>query len=182
MRILNLAKNTSAVVLCSLIVISALALASNLNAGTTNNYTVFAQSQPSQYNNTNSTRFKSLVDNLETRRAHVGDIDIAYKIFGKGQPLLLIPGLSMTMGIWEPVVLDKLSSNHTIIISDNHGIGNTTAGNNKTPSSIQQFANDTAGLIDALGIQKPVDILGFSMGGLSLKNSLFCIQRKSIDL
>jgi pimeloyl-ACP methyl ester carboxylesterase len=60
-------------------------------------------------------------------------------------------------------VLDKLSSNHTIIIFDNRGIGDTNAGI-KSPS-IPQFANDTAGLIDALGIQKPVDILGLSMGG-----------------
>lgn len=56
-----------------------------------------------------------------------------------------------------------LSSNHTIVIFDNRGIGNTTAGN-KTPS-IQQFANDTSALIDVLGIKKPVDIFGLSMGG-----------------
>jgi pimeloyl-ACP methyl ester carboxylesterase len=69
----------------------------------------------------------------------------------------------MTMDMWDPLTLDKLSSNHTIVIFDNRGIGNTTAGD-KTPS-IQLFANDTSGLIDALGIQKPVDILGLSMGG-----------------
>jgi pimeloyl-ACP methyl ester carboxylesterase len=31
--------------------------------------------------------------------------------------------------------------------------------------TMSQFANDTAGLIDALGIQKPVDVLGVSLGG-----------------
>lgn len=85
-------------------------------------------------------------------------------MFGKGQPLLLIPGFSMTTDMWDRIVLDKLSSNHSVIIFDNRGVGNTTAGI-KAPS-IQQFANDTAGLIDALGIKKPVDILGLSMGGL----------------
>ena len=30
--------------------------------------------------------------------------------------------------------------------------------------TFSQFANDTAGLIDALGIQKPVDVLGVSLG------------------
>jgi pimeloyl-ACP methyl ester carboxylesterase len=97
----------------------------------------------------------------------VGDIDISYKIFGKGEPLLLIPGFSMTMDMWEPIGLDKLSSNHTIIIFDNRGIGKTTAGN-KTPS-IQLFVDDTAGLIDALGIRRPVDILGLSAGGFVAK-------------
>jgi hypothetical protein len=96
-------------------------------------------------------------------KVKVGDIDVSYKIFGKGQPLLLIPGFSQTMDMWDPIVLNNLSSNHTVIIFDNRGIGNTSAGI-KSPS-IQQFANDTAGLIDVLGIKKPVDILGLSMGG-----------------
>ena len=34
----------------------------------------------------------------------------------------------MTMDIWDPVMLYKLSSNHTIIIFDNRGIGKTTVG------------------------------------------------------
>jgi pimeloyl-ACP methyl ester carboxylesterase len=67
------------------------------------------------------------------------------------------------MDMWDPTVLNRLSSNHIIIIFDNRGIGKTTAGN-KSPS-IQQFANDTAGLLDALGFRRPVDILGLSMGG-----------------
>jgi pimeloyl-ACP methyl ester carboxylesterase len=65
------------------------------------------------------------------------------------------------MGAWEPSVLTELSSNHTIIIFDNRGVGNTTMGTK--PFSIQQFANDTAGLLDALKIQK-AHVLGFSMG------------------
>jgi hypothetical protein len=36
-------------------------------------------------------------------------------MFGKGDPLLLIPGFAMTMDSWDPVILYKLSSNHTII-------------------------------------------------------------------
>jgi pimeloyl-ACP methyl ester carboxylesterase len=114
-------------------------------------------------NGTSHASSSSFVNSIAAKKVNVGDIDVSYKIFGKGQPLLLIPGYSMTMDMWDPIVLDKLSSNHTMIISDNRGIGNTTAGI-KAPS-IQQFANDTAGLIDALGIKKPVDILGLSMGG-----------------
>jgi pimeloyl-ACP methyl ester carboxylesterase len=75
---------------------------------------------------------------------NVGDIDIAYRMFGKGEVLVLIPGSSMTMDEWEPTVLNRLASNHTVIIFDNRGIGKTTAGNKTW--SIEQFANDTAGL------------------------------------
>ena len=47
-----------------------------------------------------------------------------------------------------------------MVIFDNRGVGNTTSGIN--PFSVEQFANDTAGLMDALNIQR-ADVLGFSM-------------------
>ncbi|HEX5976550.1 MAG TPA: alpha/beta hydrolase [Nitrososphaeraceae archaeon] len=114
------------------------------------------------------------LDNIETKKVRVGDIDIAYKIFGKGKPLLLIPGFSMTTDMWDPNVLNRLSSNHTVIVFDNRGIGQTTAGNDTNKFSISQFANDTAGFLAALRLDKsvngsnynqPIDILGLSLGG-----------------
>jgi pimeloyl-ACP methyl ester carboxylesterase len=64
------------------------------------------------------------------------------------------------MDVWPTHFLKEVSTNHTVIIFDNRGVGNTTAGTR--PFSIGQFANDTIGLLDALGIQR-TDILGFSM-------------------
>jgi pimeloyl-ACP methyl ester carboxylesterase len=46
-------------------------------------------------------------------------------------------------------------------VQDCRGVGNTTIGTK--PFSIQQLANDTAGLLGALKMQK-ADVLGFSMG------------------
>ena len=89
------------------------------------------------------------------------DIEIAYKTFGKGEPLLLISGSGLVMDAWEPSILKNLSTNHTVIAFDNRGVGSTTTGNR--PFSIQQFVGDTAALLDALQVQK-VDVLGFSMG------------------
>jgi pimeloyl-ACP methyl ester carboxylesterase len=63
-----------------------------------------------------------------------------------------------------PSVLRDLSSNHTVIISDYRGAGNTTTG--AKPFSIQQFADDTADLIDALKIRK-ADVLGYSLGSFA---------------
>ena len=74
----------------------------------------------------------------------------------------------MTMDMWDLNMVNKLSSNHTIIIFDIRRIGKTTASNNTQKFSIQQFANDTAGLLDSLKMNnnnKPVDILGVSLGG-----------------
>ena len=101
------------------------------------------------------------IQDIPAKKVQVGDIDIAYKMSGKGDPILLISGASSDMNAWEPSTLREISSNHTVIVFDNRGVGNTTTGTK--PFSIQQLANDTAGLLDALKIQK-VDVLGYSLG------------------
>ena len=93
-------------------------------------------------------------------KVRVGDIDVAYKVFGKGDPILLHNGASDGMDAWDPALLSRLSSNHTVIMFDIRGIGNTTSGTE--PYSVQLLANDTAGLMDALKIQK-ANILGYSL-------------------
>src|SRR5919202_1847776 len=114
---------------------------------------------PFAYSQTNQTSSFD-VQNIPAKKVHVGDINIAYKLFGKGDPFLLISGSGLVMDAWDPTMLRDLASNHTVIIFDNRGVGNTTAGDK--PFSIAQFANDTAGLLDTLKIQK-ADVLGFSM-------------------
>lgn len=72
----------------------------------------------------------------------------------------------MTMDMWDPLMIEKLSTNHTVILFDNRGMGFTDATfNDNRNYSIQQLANDTAALVDALKIGKLVDVLGLSMGG-----------------
>lgn len=113
----------------------------------------------------NATGEPTFLDNIPTKKIVVGDIEIGYRIFGNGTPLLLIPGFSMTMDMWDQSMLKKLSANHTVILFDNRGIGTTTANNGNRSYTIEQLANDTSGLIDVLTIGKPVDVLGLSMGG-----------------
>jgi pimeloyl-ACP methyl ester carboxylesterase len=95
----------------------------------------------------------------------VGDIDIAYKQIGRpdAKPIILITGASATMDMWNPLLLEQLASaNYRVIIFENRGVGESTVGTKEF--SISQFANDTLGLLDALGISK-ADVLGWSMGG-----------------
>lgn len=120
-------------------------------------YHVYGQQDQINSNNINLIN----IHDIATKNIQVGDIDIAYKTFGKGEPILLISGASADMNAWESSTLGNLSSNHTLIVFDNRGIGNTTTGTK--PFSIQQLANDTAGLLDALKIQK-ADVLGYSLG------------------
>ena len=140
---------------------NAILISNNNYFGTTSNF-AYGQQQPNQMNFNNITNSLD-IQNIPSKKVHVGDIDIAYKIFGKGDPILLINGYSQSMDNWDPTLLERLASNHTVIIFNNRGIGNTTSGENRF-FSIAQFANDTAGLLDVLEI-KQADILGYSMGG-----------------
>lgn len=95
----------------------------------------------------------------------VGDINIAYKQIGSpdAKPIILITGTDATMDMWNPLLLGQLASaNYRVIIFENRGVGESTKGTKEF--SISQFANDTLGLLNALGIRK-ADILGWSMGG-----------------
>ena len=142
--------------------IIALSLVTNtgIYLGTTN----FVYGQLDQVNSNNATNSLLNIQNIPVKKIHVGDIDIAYKTFGKGEPFLLISGAGMNMDAWEPTTLKNLSTNHTVIIFDNRGVGNTTTGTK--PFSVQQYVNDTSGLLDALKIQK-ADVLGFSQGSFT---------------
>jgi len=101
------------------------------------------------------------IGKVETKMVHVGDIDIAYKMFGEGDPLLLIMGYSCTMDLWPPEVLQELATHYKVIIFDNRGMGETTASDKVF--TIELFADDTAGLLDALNIER-AHVLGWSMG------------------
>ncbi len=120
---------------------------------------VYGQSDPDQMNS-NTTNSVNIQD-IPLEKVRVGDIDVAYKMFGKGDPIILFNGASDSMDAWDPSFLKGLSSNHTVIAFDQRGIGNTTAGSK--PYTYQQLANDTAGLLDALKIPK-ADVMGYSLG------------------
>jgi hypothetical protein len=62
----------------------------------------------------NTVSSPSMINNIVTKIAKVNDIEVAYRIFGRGEPLFLVPGFSMTMDMWDPIVLYMLSSNHTL--------------------------------------------------------------------
>ena len=123
---------------------------------TTNN-PVYGQQDKTNFNATDSSNIQS----IPAKKVQVGDIEIAYKMLGKGDPILLFNGASDGMDQWDPAFPRSLSSNHTVIAFDSRGLGNTTMGSK--PYTSQQLANDAAGLLDALKIPK-ADVLGYSLG------------------
>jgi pimeloyl-ACP methyl ester carboxylesterase len=94
----------------------------------------------------------------------VGDAVLGYRIAGSGKPLLLITGYGCTMDSWDPALVAALAARHRVVLFDNRGMGASTAS--QSPFSLRLFADDAAGLLAALGIEK-ADVLGWSMGAVT---------------
>ncbi len=129
-----------------------------MNTTTTN--PVYGQQDKTDFNATDSSNIQS----IPAKKVQVGDIEIAYKMLGKGDHILLFNGASDVMDGWDPSFPKSLSSNHTVIAFDSRGLGNTTMGSKAY--SMQQLANDAAGLLDALKIPK-ADVMGYSLGSFT---------------
>jgi len=84
-----------------------------------------------------------------------------YEIHGKGEPLVLIAGLSTDISEYATLI-KGLSKTYKVLAFDNRGAGRTDMPN--IPYSIDMMANDTACLMEKIGFGK-ANVLGISMGG-----------------
>ena len=95
--------------------------------------------------------------------AKVGDIDIEYYVEGEGPPLLMVQGWIGNAAFWGEAFLERIRPRFQIIRFSNRGTGRTDKPGGDV--SIQQMADDAAGLLAELGIEK-AHVLGISMGGM----------------
>lgn len=88
-------------------------------------------------------------------------INMHYEEKGEGEPLILIMGFGAPGALWE-LHVNEYSKHFRCIMVDNRGVGQSDKP--EGPYSTATMADDTAGLMDALGIDK-ARIAGISMGG-----------------
>jgi pimeloyl-ACP methyl ester carboxylesterase len=88
-------------------------------------------------------------------------IDIYYEVHGEGEPLVLLAGLNSDHHLYRSIV-PQLAARYQVLIFDNRGVGQTDKPD--IPYSMEMMADDTAGLLEAVGI-RDANILGTSMGG-----------------
>jgi pimeloyl-ACP methyl ester carboxylesterase len=117
------------------------------------------------------------------QRARVGDVELAYETFGDpgDPPILLVMGLATQMIGWPDDFCAGLADRgHFVVRFDNRDIGLSThfhaagapdlmrvmAGDHSSvPYALTDLADDTIGLLDALGLDS-VHVVGASMGGM----------------
>jgi pimeloyl-ACP methyl ester carboxylesterase len=105
----------------------------------------------------------------EGKFVRANGIDIHYVEAGKGEPLLLLHGgLHSTDPLWAGAPgtyvthIGAFAEHFRVIAPDLRGHGKT-ANNGAAPISYVQLADDALGLIDVLGLDRPM-ICGFSAG------------------
>src|SRR5437660_12545457 len=97
-------------------------------------------------------------------RAFVNDTNIGYDDHGVGQPLLFLHAFPLNKSMWsgEMTTLLQEERQFRLVALDWRGFGESdiTTG----ISTMEQFADDVAGLMDELGMQDAI-LCGLSMGG-----------------
>lgn len=91
----------------------------------------------------------------------LGDADLYYEEAGTGPPLMLVPGLSGQGSFWISQV-PVFSRRFRTVIHDHRGAGRST--HSRIRYSVEQMADDTLRLMDALGIDA-AHLVGHSTGG-----------------
>ena len=99
---------------------------------------------------------------LPVDHTRVGDVDIAFiDSGGEGTPIVLIHGLSSSMGFWEYQV-EELAKTHRVLALDLPGYGASSRPD--APCTPPWYADVVSDWMDAQGLDNAV-IMGHSMGG-----------------
>jgi pimeloyl-ACP methyl ester carboxylesterase len=93
--------------------------------------------------------------------AAVNGLELYYEIHGSGEPLVVLPGAYMTVELLGDLV-PALAKSRRVVAMEFQGHGHTA--DIDRPFSYEAFADDTAALLDHLGIDR-ADAYGYSLGG-----------------
>ena len=95
--------------------------------------------------------------------ARVGDANIEYYFEGSGPPLLLISGFTSQASGWHDPFVERVQRQFATIRYSHRGTG--TSDRLSGEITYRDLADDAAGLLDTLGIER-AHVLGVSMGGM----------------
>lgn len=85
------------------------------------------------------------------------------ELFGSGEPLLLIPGMSAHREMWTEELLDALTPRFTVATYDHRGIGASSRAEEQF--TVADLAADARGVLDGLDWER-AHVMGTSMGGM----------------
>ena len=99
---------------------------------------------------------------LEFVSIGIGDVNLRVVDRGRGRPIVLMHGFPLDHTMWSAQI-ERLAGHWRVIAPDLRGFGGSEVTCGRV--TMEQFADDLAALLDALGIDEPVCLCGLSMGG-----------------
>lgn len=82
-----------------------------------------------------------------------------------GAPVLLLVHGNVSSSAFFEALMADLASDFRVIAPDYRGYGDSERKTIDATRGMADFSDDVAALLDAMGIQEPVDVLGWSAGG-----------------
>jgi 3-oxoadipate enol-lactonase len=100
------------------------------------------------------------------KTAAISQTKLAYADAGQGVPVLLVHGFPLDHTMWEAQIA-ALSKSARVIAPDLRGFGKSplAAGDGERGISMEAYADDLVELLDEIGVNEPIVLAGFSLGG-----------------
>lgn len=95
---------------------------------------------------------------METRS---GEARIHFEVHGQGPPVVLVHGYPLSGRLWDGVVRE-LEAEYRLIVPDLRGMGRSEA---TAAASMDDYAADLVAVLAAADEERPVVLVGMSMGG-----------------
>jgi pimeloyl-ACP methyl ester carboxylesterase len=102
----------------------------------------------------------SMPTSTKSGYAPVNGVEVYYQVFGEGSPIIVLHGGLMSGSSYFPI-MDQLTENHQVIAVDLQGHGHTLPFDR--PMTFEAMADDVAGIIEYLELDKPA-VIGYSLG------------------
>jgi pimeloyl-ACP methyl ester carboxylesterase len=103
---------------------------------------------------------------MTTGLVEANGTQLYHEIRGGGPPVVLIHGGGGYAGVFQPTA-ELLAATYTVVTYDRRGNSRSPKPDGWDATSIEEQADDCVGLIEALGVERPV-VLGHSYGGTIL--------------
>jgi len=95
-------------------------------------------------------------------RIRIGEIELNVEQRGTGRPLLFVHGFPLDHQMWERQI-DEFSEQFHVVAPDLRGFGGSDCHGSTV--LMEEYADDLARLLEALGVGQKLALCGLSMGG-----------------
>lgn len=103
---------------------------------------------------------------LECRFLDVGGLRLHVAQAGTGPVVLLLHGFPDSLQLWREVAPRLVAAGHRVVALDQRGFGASDAPADKRSYRIDRLVTDVAEVLDALGIDEQVHVIGHDWGAV----------------